>query len=144
MGQREHLLRRDDCGEIILSFWTRSDLQPNAPYHPDPDDHHRRGTCGKKYARAQDLKAHRTRTGHKDIGDIKITKTAVEAAKVVKRKVQQSLLPKVMWGRRRRTTPDNPSIWSQYLRFEAGGSQMPDVRSRIAMAQTRFDKLRHI
>ena len=140
--EREHLLRRDGCGEIIRSFWARSDLQPNASYYPDPDGHHRCGTCGRKYARAQDLKAHRTRTGHKDIDDIKITKTAVEAAKVVKRKAQQSLLPKVMWGSQAAS-----NAWqSKYMGsiFEAGGSQMTDVRARIAMAQTRFGKLRHI
>ena len=140
--EREHLLRRDGCGEIIRSFWARSDLQPNASYYPDPDGHHRCGTCGRKYARAQDLKAHRTRTGHKDIDDVKITKTAVEAAKVVKRKAQQSLLPKVMWGSQAAS-----NAWqSKYLGsiFEAGGSQMTDVRARIAMAQTRFGKLRHI
>ena len=130
------------CGEIIRSFWARSDLQPNASYYPDPDGHHRCGACGRKYARAQDLKAHRTRTGHKDIDDIKITKTAVEAAKVVKRKAQQSLLPKVMWGSQAAS-----NAWqSKYMGsiFEAGGSQMTDVRARIAMAQTRFGKLRHI
>ena len=43
-----------------------------------------RSTCAKKYKRAQDLKAHRTRTDHKDIDDAKITKTAVATAKVKK------------------------------------------------------------
>ena len=35
---------------------------------------------------------------------------------------------------------------SKYLGaiFQAGGSQMSDVRARIAMAQTRFGKLQHI
>ena len=69
-------------------------VQSNVPYHPDPDDHHRCGTCGRKYTRAQGLKTNRTRTEHKDkdIDDIKITKT------VMKRKAQQNLLSKVMWG----------------------------------------------
>ena len=140
--EREHLLRRDGCGDIIRSFWARSNLQPNAPYYPDPEGHHRCSTCGKKYKRAQDLKAHRTRSGHKDIDDTKVTKTAVAAAKVMKRKEQQAMLPKVMWG-----SQAAENDWqSKYLGsiFEAGGSQMPDVRARIAMAQTRFGKLRHI
>ena len=140
--EREHLLRRDGCGELIRDFWTRSNLQPNARYYPDPDGHHRCGTCGKKYKRAQDLKAHRTKTGHSDIDPIKITKTAVAAAKVKKRKAEQDLLPKVKWG-----SQEAANAWqSKYLGsiFEAGGSQMTDVRTRIAMAQTRYDKLRHI
>ena len=44
------------------------------------------------------MKTHRTKTGHKDADAAKITKTAVAAAKVKKRKEQQKLLPKVMWG----------------------------------------------
>ena len=88
-------------------------------YHPDPDGHRRYGTCGKKYARVQDLKAHRTRTDHKDIDDVKTTKTTtVEAAKVTKRKSQQSLLPKVMWGLQTAKMPDNPSTSARYLRPE--------------------------
>ena len=96
--EREHLLRRDGCGEIIREFWTRTNLQPNAQYYPDPDGHHRCATCGKKYKRAQDLKAHRTRTGHSDMDPIKITKTVIAAATVKKRKEEQKQLPKVQWG----------------------------------------------
>ena len=140
--EREHLLRRDGCGEMIRDFWARSNLEPNAPFYPDPEGHHRCGTCGKKYKRSQDLKAHRTKTEHKDIDDIKITKTAVAAARVKKRKEQQKLLSSVMWG-----SQAAENVWqSKYLGaiFEASGSQMPDVRARIAMAQTRFGKLRHM
>ena len=93
--EREHLLRRDGCGEMIRDFWARSNLEPNAAFYPDPEGHHRCGTCGKKYKRAQDLKTHRTKTGHKYIDDIKITKTVVAAAKIKKRKEQQKLLPSV-------------------------------------------------
>ena len=64
------------------------------------------------------------------------------AAKVKKRKDQQKSLSKVMWG-----SQAAENAWqSKYLGsiFEARGSQMSDVRARIAMAQTRFGKLRHI
>lgn len=83
---REHLLRRDDCEEIIHPFWVKLNLQPNTPYYPDPDGKYRCDTCDKSYSRSQDLEAHRTRTGHTDIDSIKVTKTAVADAKVMKRK----------------------------------------------------------
>ena len=47
-----------------------------------------------------------------------------------------------MWG----SQAANNACQSKYLGsiFEAGGSQMTDVRARIAMTQTRFGKLGHI
>ena len=84
--EREHLLRRDGCGEMIHEFCTRTNLRSNARYYPDPVVHHRCGTCGKQYKRAQDLKAHRTRTDHSDIDAVKITKTTFAVTKLKRRK----------------------------------------------------------
>ena len=98
--------------------------------------------CCKTFKRPQDLKAHRTRTKHFDDQQDKKTRTAIIDAVTAKRKAQQKLLPAVKWG-------DNvaENQWrSKYLGsiFEAGGDQMPDVRSRIARAKQRFGKMRHI
>ena len=54
--------------------------------------------------------------------------------KLKRRKENQNLLPKVKWG-----SVEAANTWqSKYLGliFEAGDSQLPDVRARIAMAQT--------
>ena len=70
---------------------------------------------------------------------IRITKTAIAAAVVKKMKEEQKLLSKVQWG-----SEEAENAWqSKYLGsiFEAGGSQMPDVRARVVMTQTRYDKL---
>ena len=54
----------------------------------------------------------------------------------------QKKLPQVAWGDQ---IAGNNWVF-KYLGslFEAGGNHMPDVRRRIAMARTRFGKLRHI
>ena len=88
------------------------------------------------------MKAHRTRTGHHDHKQHKITRTAVIDAITAKRKAQQKLLPKVKWG-----DEEVDNQWqSKYLgaTFEAGGEQMSDVKIRIARARQRFGKMRHI
>lgn len=64
--EKEHLLRKDGCHGMIRDFWTRSGLQPNKKFYPDPNGRHRCTICCKTYKRAQDLKAHRTRVGHHD------------------------------------------------------------------------------
>ena len=64
--EREHLLKRDKCHDAIRSFWATSQLQPTKDYYPDPDNKNRCTICTKTFARPQDLKAHRTRTGHFD------------------------------------------------------------------------------
>ena len=53
--------------------------------------------AAKKYKRTQDFKTQWTRTGHSDIDPVKITKTAIAAAKTMKRKEEQQLLSKVKW-----------------------------------------------
>ena len=60
--------------------------EPASNYYPDSDGHHRCGTCDKQYKRAQDLKAHRTRTDHSDIDAVKITKTTFAVTKLKRRK----------------------------------------------------------
>ena len=64
--EREHLLVRDGCGDTIRAFWATTGLLPCKQYYPDPESKHRCTVCCKTYARAQDLKAHKTRTGHHD------------------------------------------------------------------------------
>ena len=139
--EREHLLLRDGCHEAIRDFWAKSGKNPNQLFYVD-EESHRCAVCGKTYAREQDLKAHRTRTGHVDIPVRKYTTTAKADAILHKRKMQQDSLPKVRWGD---TEADNCWLF-KYLGsvFEAGGSHMPDVKRRIAMAVARFGKLRHV
>ena len=96
--QREHLLNRDGCQQSIRNFWAKSGLNPNKPFYPDPDQAHRCRTCGKCYSRAQDLKAHYTRTGHDKDNSETTTATAERDAITEKRKEMQKLLPKVKWG----------------------------------------------
>ena len=58
--EREHLLKRDKCHEAIRSFWLgKIGVQPNTRILPGQA----RYVCCKTFKRAQDLKAHRTRTG---------------------------------------------------------------------------------
>ena len=76
--------------------------EPRAPLlvMADPRGKHRCTICCKTYKRAQDLKAHRTRTGHFDSKKEKVTQTAEADAVTQKRKDMQNALPKVHWGER--------------------------------------------
>ena len=140
--EREHLLKRDKCHDSIRSFWATSGLKPTRDFYPDTNGENRCTVCARTFARPQDLKAHRTRTGHHDHKQYMKTRTAVVDAITAKRKEQQKLLPRVKWG-------DKEAVnqWrSKYLgsMFEAGGDQMYDVQVRIARARQRFGKMRHI
>ena len=140
--ERENLLMRDGCQDVIKDFWVRSGLNPSKQYYPDPDSRHRCTVCGHTYKRKQDLKAHQTRMKHRDTDKKISSTTAVRDAKTEKRKKQQKLLPMVRWGEK-----DVQNCWRfPYLGslFEAGGDNMPDVSRRIAMAKARFDKLRNL
>ena len=92
--------------------------------------------------RAQDLKTHRTRTGHHDHKQHVKTRTAIIDAITAKRKEQQKHLPTVKWDDK-----EARNEWqSKYLGsiYQADGAQMPDVQARIARARQRFGKMRHI
>ena len=140
--EREHLLRRDGCHAAIRSFWTRSGLSPDKKYYED-ESAHRCDVCARAYKRKQDLKAHRTRTGHHfQQQQDKVTATATSAAKLKKRTDMQDKLPKVRWG-----DLEADNCWRfKYLGsvFDADGGQMADVQRRVAMATQRFGKMRHI
>ena len=139
---REHLLLRDGCRDSIRDFWSRTGKRPNQKYFPDPEGKHRCTICAKEYKRAQDLKAHRTRTKHYEEQRAKITATATVDAILHKRKAMQDQLPKVKWDEH-----EASNTWQfRYLGsiFEAGGGDMADVRRRIAMATQRFGKLRNV
>ena len=140
--ERQHLLERDGCQEAIREFWADSGLNPCQQYYQDPDGRHRCAVCSKVYKRAQDLKAHKTRTGHHHCKTHKVTKTAVEDATLERRKQEQAAMPKVKWGERVTTN----SWWSKYLDsvFEAGGGCLSDVKIRIDTARQRFGKMRHL
>ena len=140
--ERQHLLERDGCQEAIREFWADSGLNPCKPFYPDPDGKHRCAVCNKVYKRAQDLKTHKTKTGHHQCKTHKVTKTAVEDAILERRKEEQATLPKVMWGEQETTN----SWRNKYLGsiFEAGGGCLTDVKIRIATARQRFGKMRHI
>ena len=84
--KREHLLKRDKCHDMIRSFWATSDLRPTQESYPDADDKNRCTVCYKTFARPQDLKAHRTRTGHHDHKQYIKTRTAVIDSTTTKRK----------------------------------------------------------
>ena len=80
--------------------------------------------------------------GHHHCKVHKVTETAVKDAILVKRKIEQAEMPKVMWG-----DAETTNAWrTKYLgsMFEAGGGCMTDVKIRIATARQRFGKMRHI
>ena len=140
--EREHLLTRDGCGDTIRSFWATSGRSPCEKFYPDPDGKHRCTICSRTYARAQDLKAHKTRTGHHEDKQTRVTRTAYRDAEEEKRKQMQQLLPKAKWGDQ---SVDN--AWHfKYLGsiMQADGGQLKDIKTRIARARTRFGKLRHL
>ena len=140
--EREHLLRRDGCHETIRSFWTSSGLPPDKEFYDDTHNH-RCDVCARTFKRKQDLKAHKTRTGHhfqkqKD----KVTATAVRAVKLQKRTDMQNVFPKVRWGE-----IETDNTWRfKYLGsiLEAGGGHMADVERRVTMTTQRFGKMRHM
>ena len=139
---REHLLLRDGCRDSIRDFWSRTGKRSNKKFYPDPGNKYRCTICGKAYKRAQDLKAHRTRTKHYEEQTTKVTATAAVDAVLQKRKKMQDLLPKVKWEDK-----EASNTWQfKYLGslFEAGGGDIADVRRRIAMATQRFGKLRNL
>ena len=137
--ERQHLLERDGCQEAIREFWADSGLNPCQRYYQDPDGRHRCAVCCKAYKRAQDLKTHKTRTGHHHCKTHKVTKTAVEDAILERRKEEQAAMPKVKWGEQVTTN----SWRNKYLGsvFEAGGGCLTDVKIRIATARQRFGKM---
>ena len=142
-----HLLTKDGCSDAIRDFWLRSGLSPCKEFYTDPQEKNRCEICAKAFKRPQDLKAHRTRTGHVKEKQFASSKAAYSAVTFEKRKAQQDALPKVMWS----GTPwgDMPAdnCWRfKYLGslFDADGNHTSDVLARVAMAQQRFGKMRHI
>jgi hypothetical protein len=138
---REHLLLLDNCHDSISDFWAETELNPAKEYYPDPDGSFRCEVCGQQYKRAQDLKAHKTKKGHHE-EEKKSTLTAKIDAKEEAYKKQQEKLPTVDWGDKR-----SKNAWHfKYLGsiFEAGGSQMKDVKTKVARARQRFGKMRHL
>ena len=139
--QRGHLLELD-AKDAVRHFWTESGLSPCVDFYPDPTGLHRCTICAKTYKRAQDLKAHRTRTKHYDDAQEKISPAAARKAKEAKKEAMQAKLPTVKWGE----TPAKNCWQFEYLGaiFQADGQQIPDVRRRVAMARQRFGKMRHV
>ena len=76
--ERQHLLERDGCHEVIREFWAHSGLNPCEHFIQDAEDKHRCAVCCKVYKRAQDLKAHRTCTGHHKEKHTEVTKTVFQ------------------------------------------------------------------
>ena len=94
------------------------------------------------YKRKQDLKTHKTRAKHHYHKITTVSGQAKKAAIRAKMEEAQEKLPKAMWG-------EEPAenCWDfEYLGaiFTPDGGQMTDVRRRIAMAQQRHGKMRHV
>ena len=145
--ERGHLLAKDGCHDSIRDFWLRSGLSPCTEFYDDPHGKNRCEVCAKTYKRPQDLKAHITRTGHSVSKEYGSSKAAYAAVEFEKRKEQQDALPKVLWsGTPWGDTPADNCWRFKYLgsNFEADGGQTADVLARIAMAQQRFGKMRHL
>ena len=145
--ERGHLLTKDGCNDAIRDFWLKSGLSPCAEFYADPQGKSRCEICAKAFKRPQDLKAHKTRTGHTNEKSYASSKAAYSAVAYEKRKDQQDALPKVMWSDTQRgdTTADNCCRF-KYMgsNFDVDGDQTIDVLTRVAMAQQRFGKMRHI
>ena len=127
---------------MIRAFWAASGKNPSTKFFPSPTGGHRCDVCCREFSTAAGLKVHKRTKGHHDSKTRKTTNTAVADAKLLKRKAEQQQLPKVMWGER-----EAANAWhTKYLGsvFEAGGGQTHDIKTRIAMARQRFDKLRHM
>ena len=138
--EREHLLLRDGCRDSIRNFWQKSGLSPCREFYDVAQ--HKCEVCGREYKRAQDLKAHKTRQRHHFEQITKVSGTAKKEAIKAKHEEAQEQLPTAKWGE---DPADN--CWTfEYLGsiFTPDGSCMPDVRRRIAMAQQRHGKMRHI
>ena len=140
---RGHLLERDGCTDSIRSFWVKSGLSPCKEFYDiEDEDEHRCEVCAKTYKRAQDLKAHKTRAKHHYHQMIKVSGQAKKEAVKIKKEEAQAKMATVKWG-------EEPvaNCWAfEYLGaiFTPDGGQMTDVRRRIAMAQQRHGKMRHI
>ena len=126
---------------MIRAFWDKSGLSPAKEFYED-ETANRCEVCARSFKRRQDLKAHQTRMRHHVTTSIAVTETAREDARHKKISELQNSLPKVKWGQE-----EADNCWQfHYLGaiFEAGGSQMADVRRRINMAVARFGKMRNI
>ena len=98
--EREHLLARDGCGDTIRAYWATSGRSPCKKFYPDPEGKHRCTICSRTYARAQDLKAHKTRTGHHDEKRTRVTQTAYQdACRRGKEEADAATTPKSKVGR---------------------------------------------
>ena len=125
---------------IIRTFWDKSGLSPCEEFYEI--DEHRCEVCAKVYKRAQDLKTHKTKKKHHYHKMPKVSGLAKKEAIKIKNEKAQGQLPAVKWG-------EEPvaNCWAfEYLGaiFTPDGGQMTDVRRRIAMAQQRHGKMRHI
>lgn len=96
--ERAHILLQDGCNDAIRQFWLDHGLSPCKEYYDDPHGKHRCDICAKSFKRDQDLKAHRTRSGHSVDKKFAPSTAAVSAVRLQKRKEQQDSLPKVKWG----------------------------------------------
>ena len=114
--ERGHLLERDGCRESIREFWAKSGRNPCKEYYKGPGSRHRCDICCRDYSRAQDLKAHKTREGHHAHKRETVTRTAVEDAKLQKRKDMQEDLPHVRWGNLEVDNCNVLNIWAPYFR----------------------------
>mgnify|MGYP003327420054 FL=1 len=144
--EKEHSLLMDGCASAIKSFWNKSGINPALDYYPDPDGD--AGTrcwmCGwKSSARNKKLGLH-THIRRKKHAWTKPRAHLTERKDIERDKLAaaQNELPKVKWGDR-----EVENCWQfPYLGslFQPNGDQMPDVRSRCAMAKMRAGSLRHI
>ena len=98
--ERGQLLIKDGCNDAIRQFWLDSGLSPCKDYYPDPENKYRCEICAKTFKRRQDLKAHKTRSGHHDNKQFAPSAAAVSAVRYTKLTAQQESLPKVRWGER--------------------------------------------
>ena len=137
---REHLLLRDGCRDSIRCFWDKSGLPPTQEFYDI--DKNKCEVCGKTYKRAQDLKAHKTREKHHLHQIVQVSGKAKTEAIKTKKEEAQALLPTAKWG----DVPAENCWQFKYLGsiFTPDGSHMADVRRRIARAQSRHGKMRHI
>ena len=139
---RGHLLERDGCNDAIRAFWKNSGLSSCKIMYPDPDQKHRCVVCARVYKRAQDLKAHVTKSKHVIDKPYKPAAAVVAKAKTKKRKEEQNMLQVVKWHE---AQAENAWIF-KYLDaiFQTDGRQTADIERRIVMTRQRHDKMRHL